>query len=56
MHAFNEMLGGLPINLEQPEDLLGPIFRAGAIDIDGAETYLLDGTFLGTISHLRHLV
>ncbi|MBS7643555.1 metallophosphoesterase [Candidatus Bathyarchaeota archaeon] len=56
MPAFNEMLGGLPINLEQPEDLLGPVFRAGAVDVDGAETYLLDGTFLGTISHLRRLV
>jgi hypothetical protein len=56
MPAFNEMLGGLPINLEQPEDLLGPIFRTEAVNVNGAETYLLDGTFLGTISQLRHLV
>jgi putative SbcD/Mre11-related phosphoesterase len=56
MPAFNEMLGGLPINLERPEDLLGPIFRTEAVNVNAAETYLLDGTFLGTISHLRHLV
>jgi len=53
--AFNEILGGLPINLEKPSTLLGPLLRSEAVDIDGAEAYLLDGTFLGVVKQLRKM-
>jgi len=55
MPSFNETYGGLPINLEKQEKLLGPILRSGAVDIDAAEAYLLDGTFLGSIRQLRRI-
>jgi hypothetical protein len=35
------------------EKIVGPVLRASAVDIENAETYLLDGTFLGTIKQLR---
>jgi putative SbcD/Mre11-related phosphoesterase len=55
MPSFNETYGGLPINLVKKEKLLGPILRSGAVDIDAAEAYLLDGTFLGSIRQLRRI-
>ena len=53
--TFNDLLGGLPINVEPPKSLLGPLMRSGAIDIDRLEVYLLDGTFLGKVKFLRTL-
>jgi len=53
MPAFNDMLGGLQMNCNSSNNLLGPLLRSGCVDIDNAEAYLLDGSFLGTISHLR---
>ncbi len=59
MPAFNEFLGGRPINERRrgknakSRAFIGPVLRSGSVDIDNAETYLLDGTFLGTISQLR---
>jgi len=63
MPYFNEFLGGRPINRSggryekggKPIEYLGPFLRSGGIDIENAETYLLDGTFLGTVSQLRSL-
>ncbi|MBS7652329.1 metallophosphoesterase family protein [Candidatus Bathyarchaeota archaeon] len=55
MPAFNDLLGGLPINSEPPENLLGPLLRSGAINIDDFEVYLLDGTYLGRVGFLRGL-
>lgn len=55
MPAFNDLLGGLPINSEPPENLLGPLLRSGAINIDDFEVYLLDGTYLGKVGFLRGL-
>ncbi|MGC8849653.1 MAG: metallophosphoesterase [Candidatus Bathyarchaeia archaeon] len=55
MPAFNDLLGGLPINSEPPENLLGPLLRTGALDIDDFEVYLLDGTYLGRVDFLRGL-
>jgi len=55
MPAFNEMLGGLQMNGPPSKRLLGPLMRSGAIDIDNAEAYLLDGSYLGTLSHLRRV-
>jgi putative SbcD/Mre11-related phosphoesterase len=59
MPYFNDFLGGRPINRRGGErgtksvEYLGPILRSGGIEIENAETYLLDGTFLGTVSQLR---
>ena len=61
MPYFNEFLGGRPINRSsrdryaKPVEYLGPVLRSGSVDFDNAETYLLDGTFLGTINQLKSL-
>jgi len=64
MPYFNEFLGGKPINrgvagrshsAGKSIEYLGPLLRSGSIDIENAETYLLDGTFLGTVGQLRSL-
>lgn len=63
MPYFNEFLGGRPINRSGGRreqrggsiEYLGPLLRSGAVDVDNAETYLLDGTFLGTVKQLRSL-
>ena len=55
MPAFNDLLGGMPVNAEAPKSLLGPLLRTGAVKIDDFEVYLLDGTFLGTVDFLRTL-
>jgi len=56
MPYFNDFLGGRPINRgSQRIEYLGPLLRSGGIDIDKAETYLLDGAFLGTVNQLRSL-
>jgi putative SbcD/Mre11-related phosphoesterase len=59
MPSFNDFLGGRPLNERRPAHKLdskmaaGPVLRSEAVDMDKAETYLLDGTFLGTIEQLR---
>jgi uncharacterized protein len=61
MPSFNDFLGGRPINETRPrkeigsESLIGPVLRSEAVDVDEAELYLLDGTFLGTLNQLRQL-
>ncbi len=55
--AFNEFLGGRSINERKGKDakhrtFIGPVLRSGSINLDHAETYLLDGTFLGTVKQL----
>jgi putative SbcD/Mre11-related phosphoesterase len=56
MPAFSQMVGGAPVNKPIPDELLGPMFRAGAVRLEEAEVYLLDGTFLGTVGALRKMV
>jgi metallophosphoesterase superfamily enzyme len=56
MPTFNDLMGGLPVNSETPKSLLGPLFRSGAVDVEGFDVYLLDGTFLGNVGFLRTLV
>ena len=34
--------------------LIGPILRSGCVDLDNSEIYLLDGTYLGKLSHLKN--
>ncbi len=57
MPSFNDFLGGRPINETRSgkEKLIGPIMRSDAVDVDNSEIYLLDGTYLGTLSQLRSL-
>jgi putative SbcD/Mre11-related phosphoesterase len=55
MPTFNDLLGGLPVNGEAPQSLLGPMLRRNAIKTDDFEVYLLDGTYLGTVGFLREL-
>jgi len=51
--AFSELVGGAALNRGMPRELIGPMFKAGAVKLDEAEAYLLDGTFLGKIRALR---
>ena len=61
MPSFNDFLGGRPINENRPrkgtgnEALIGPVLRSEAVDVDNAEIYLLDGTYLGKLSQLRKI-
>lgn len=61
MPSFNDFLGGRPVNETRPrkeigsEGLIGPVLRSEAVDVDEAELYLLDGTYLGTLNQLRQL-
>lgn len=55
--SFNQFLGGRPINEQKkkPEAYIGPILRSKCLDMNDAEVYLLDGTFLGTAKQLKAL-
>ncbi|MDA0524413.1 metallophosphoesterase [Methanococcoides alaskense] len=53
--AFNELCGGVAFNESVRDDLLGPIFSSGAVELDNSEIYLLDGTFLGILKNIRKL-
>jgi len=61
MPSFNDFLGGRPVNETGPrkeigkEALIGPVLRSESVDVDNAELYLLDGTYLGTLNQLRNL-
>ncbi len=61
MPSFNDFLGGQRINKKRlgkdrkSRHFIGPILRSGSVNMENAELYLLDGTFLGTISQLRPL-
>jgi hypothetical protein len=60
MPSFNDFLGGRPINERKQsgkagtERIVGPVLRSEAVDFDNSEIYLLDGTFLGTLTQLKH--
>jgi len=61
MPSFNDFLGGKPLNKRKlgenakTKRIVGPLLRSEAVDVENAETYLLDGTFLGTLNQLRIL-
>lgn len=61
MPSFNDFLGGRPLNEKgfaeklETKKVVGPVLRSEAVDIRNAETYLLDGTFLGRLSQLASL-
>lgn len=51
--AFSKLVGGSGINRGIPEKFLGPLFKAGAIDLEEADIYLVDGTFLGKLRNFQ---
>jgi putative SbcD/Mre11-related phosphoesterase len=57
--SFNDFLGGRPLNEGRgvlgSGKVAGPVLRSEAVDLRNAETYLLDGTYLGTLEQLRTL-
>jgi putative SbcD/Mre11-related phosphoesterase len=61
MPSFNQFLGGRAINerrvgkREKTGAFIGPVLRSGSVNLDEAEAYLLDGTFLGTVNQLKAL-
>ncbi len=61
MPAFNEFLGGQPMNRKRPRGgsgyrmFISPVLRSRSVETQAAELYLLDGTFLGSISQLTAL-
>jgi putative SbcD/Mre11-related phosphoesterase len=61
MPSFNDLLGGRPLNerkfggKSENERIVGPVLRSETVDMKNAETYLLDGTFLGTLDRLKTL-
>ena len=61
MPSFNDFLGGQTINAygltrqQKFRGFIGPVLRSGSIDFEKAEIYLLDGTFLGSLSRLRKI-
>lgn len=58
MPSFNEFLGGRPLNdfrmkdRKNSEKIVGPVLRSEAVKLESAETFLLDGTFLGSLGDL----
>jgi putative SbcD/Mre11-related phosphoesterase len=61
MPSFNDFLGGRPLNerrmIQKPgyEMTVGPVLRSEAVDMQNADTYLLDGTFLGSLKQLEDM-
>jgi len=61
MPSFNDFLGGQAINSSaitrqrRFQEFIGPVLRSGSVKFESAEAYLLDGTFLGSLSRLRRL-
>ena len=58
--SFNDFLGGRAINeahtgREGHNQMIGPLLKSGIIDIDNAELYLTDSTYLGTLAQLRNI-
>ncbi len=58
MPPFNDFLGSKPLNKGKTDTdrrMRGPVLRTDAVDMESAEIYLLDGTFLGNLGQLRSL-
>lgn len=53
MPSFSELMGGAAVNRKIPQELIGPMFKSGAVRLDEAEAYMLDGTLLGAVGNLK---
>ncbi|MDP7975618.1 MAG: hypothetical protein RAK25_00465 [TACK group archaeon] len=57
MPAFNPFLRGRPLNPFNGTDYgLGPLIKEKALQIEEAEVFMLDGTYLGKVSQLPSLL
>jgi putative SbcD/Mre11-related phosphoesterase len=52
MPSFSKLVKGAPVNKQLADELIGPLFRCGAANLEEAEVYLLDGTYLGKVGEL----
>jgi putative SbcD/Mre11-related phosphoesterase len=52
MPAFNDILGGVIVNRTGITRHIGPLVSSGATDMNEAEVYLLDGTYIGLVKNL----
>ncbi|MFQ5921001.1 MAG: metallophosphoesterase, partial [Nitrososphaerales archaeon] len=53
MPTFNQTAGARAINRKETySTYLRPIFKSGLVDIRNSELYMLDGTYLGRLSHV----
>lgn len=52
MPVFNDLIGGVSIT-RLNRHLIGPFMGSGCVNLPNAEVYMLDGTFLGTVKHIR---
>ena len=55
MPAFNRNLGGISVNKIKSTKLLGPILAENIMKPEKSEIYLLDGTYLGTLTLIKKL-
>ena len=53
MPAFNQLVGGMPLNRPGSDRLMGPLLRGGMFKLGTGEIYLLNGVGLGRLSALR---
>lgn len=53
MPAFNPLLGGSSVNKRMERPFLGPLLQSGAANLEKAEVFLLDSTYLGQLEDLR---
>ena len=53
MPAFNDILGGVIVNRIGIMRHIGPLGRSDVTDMNEAEIYLLDGTYIGLVKNLR---
>lgn len=52
--SFNDLLGGRAVNSSSGDsEYMGPLMKAGVINLDEGEAFLLDGTYLGRIRQLK---
>lgn len=52
--AFNTLSGSL--NITEKEDFSGPLLTSNALNLDNMKTYLLDGTYIGTLKYLKRKI
>ncbi len=53
MPAFNPLLGGSSVNKRMEKPFLGPLLQSKAVNLEKAEVFLLDSTYLGELADLR---
>ncbi len=53
MPAFNPLLGGSSVNKRMERPFLGPLLQSRCVDLETAEVFLLDSTYLGELGDLR---